>query len=291
MRWAIITGMYNVADVAEPFCRYHLEQGADQIIVAEYGSTDGTQDLLRPFARRGEAIVVPIPTHRFVEYDPSNVLLAKIREDKSADWVSFLDPDEFLTGPCELKEALAEGRAEGHAILKTQRRNMSGAVPPEARDHFLEKLNLKIIQPEVRVPSAASPLSSPWIFSQVSPKVSLAADCAGLTTIPGDHDVRAPNDATISTAPDFEILHYPIRSYASFREKVELTARYFAENPEFGPGIGWHWRRWIKLLEAGELLGEYNAQFPSKSSAAHLLKDGRVVEEERLATWSRRRET
>ena len=37
MRWAIITGMYNVADLATEFCRYHLGLGADRIFVADYG--------------------------------------------------------------------------------------------------------------------------------------------------------------------------------------------------------------------------------------------------------------
>lgn len=41
MRWAIITGMYNVADLATEFCKYHLGLGVDKISVAEYGSDDG----------------------------------------------------------------------------------------------------------------------------------------------------------------------------------------------------------------------------------------------------------
>ena len=50
MRWVIITGMYNVADLAVEFCRYHLDLGADKIFVADYGSSDGTIDLLHGFS-------------------------------------------------------------------------------------------------------------------------------------------------------------------------------------------------------------------------------------------------
>lgn len=285
MRWTIITGMFNVADLVEPFCRYHLDLGVDCIVAAEYGSTDGTLDLLTPFARAGSVRIAPIPTHRFVDYDPSNVLLAKLREENAADWVSFLDPDEFFTGPRDCKAALEKVRDEGTSALKTSRRNMTATAPPTG--DFLAQLDLKIVRPDARVSAATAPLSSPWIFSRIAPKVSVAGDRAGLATIPGDHDVISPNEERTSTDPSFEILHYPIRSYRAFRDKIALTERYFAANPEFGPGIGWHWRRWIVLAKNGSLREEYESQFLAPDLAATRLQSGSIVREERLPAWSR----
>jgi hypothetical protein len=91
MRWVIITGMFNVADLAAEFCRYHLDLGVDRIIAADYGSYDGTVDILAPFIRQGVVQLVPVPTHHFVDYDPSNALLSRLRAKDGADWVSFLD--------------------------------------------------------------------------------------------------------------------------------------------------------------------------------------------------------
>ena len=96
MRWAIITGMYNAADLATEFCTYHLSLGVDKIFVADYGSDDGTLDFLSPFVREGHVQLMPLPTHRFADHDPSNAILGLIRQGDAADWVSFLDPDEFL---------------------------------------------------------------------------------------------------------------------------------------------------------------------------------------------------
>jgi hypothetical protein len=85
--------MYNAADLATEFCRYHLSLGVDKIFVAGYGSDDGTLDLLSAFVRERQVQLVPVRTHHFAEYDPSNAILELIRKEDAADWASFLDPD------------------------------------------------------------------------------------------------------------------------------------------------------------------------------------------------------
>lgn len=285
MRWAIITGMYNVVDLATEFCTYHLGLGADRIFVAEYGSTDGTLDLLQPFARRGQVEIVPLPTHHFATFDPSNAILATIREEAAADWVSFLDPDEFLTGPDNLKDSLTDDWSRGVEAIAVPRANFTGIGPVPPHAHYLTHLTLKIVQTDERVPSAAAPLSSPWIFSRVLPKVMVSA-ASKLTVTPGDHRVLG-TDEEPSLSSRCEVLHIPMRSYAAFQEKIERGTEYFAENPELHPKTGWHWRRWIELFHAGQLRAEYEAQFPEARMAQDLLAQGRVVRETRLADWWR----
>jgi hypothetical protein len=283
MRWAIITGMYNVADLATEFCTYHLELGVDRIFIAEYGSTDGTPDLLQRFVRTGQVEIVPIPTHHFATYDPSNAILAAIREEARADWVSFQDPDEFLTGPDSLKEYFADELSRGVEATAIPRTNLTGIglVPPAT--HYLKHLDLKIVETDTRASNASVLLSSPWIFSRLPPKVAINA-ANTLTPTPGDHRV-AEFPGVLRSDPECQILHLPIRSYEAFRDKIECAIGYYAKNPEFQPGVGWHWRRWIARYQEGRLREEYAQQFLDPPTAEALLRERRIVRETRLADW------
>ncbi len=283
MRWAIISGMYNVADLATEFCRYHLGLGVDKIFVADYGSDDGTLERLEPFVRDGGVQVMPLPTHHFAEYDPSNAILATIRKENSADWVSFLDPDEFLTGPENLKDLLAEERSRGVDAIRVPRHNLTGIGPLAAGVHYLTHLTLKIVRTETRFADPSAPLSSPWIFSRLPPKVMIRAQ-SRLTTTTGDHNVVGATEE-LKEMSSLEILHLPMRSYEAFQEKIERGIEYFAKNPGLHPNIGWHWRRWIELFRSGRLREEYENQFPVVGDAREFLSQGRVVEERRLADW------
>jgi hypothetical protein len=283
MRWAIISGMYNVADLATEFCRYHLALGVDKIFVADYGSDDGTLDLLHPFVREEKAQIVTVPTHDFGAYDPSNAVLKMIRADRAADWISFLDPDEFLTGPDHLKEFLTQEWSRGVEAIALPRTNLTGVGPIPPEKHYLAHLTLKIVKTDVRVPSASMPLSSPWIFSRVLQKVMVSAQ-SNLTVTPGDHRVLGTtHEPTLDSS--CEILHLPMRSYEAFQEKIECGIGYFGKNPKLGSRTGWHWRRWIELFESGRLREEYESQFPEASEVEALLAEDRIVPETRLADW------
>jgi hypothetical protein len=285
MRWVIITGMYNAADVAAEFCRYHFDLGVDKIFAADYGSEDGTIDALDPFVRSGSVEVVVLPTHRFVDYDPSNALFSMVRANKAGDWVSFLDPDEFLTGPGDVKRHLTQTWSDGVEALKVRRRNLLGVGLITDSTHYLKHLTLKIMVTEVRVSNANVQLSSPWIFSRLPPKVMVRADKENLSVSTGDHDVLGADEEKVVTSSSLEILHLPVRGYEAFKRKVESVEHYFSRNPEFKAGTGWHWRRWIELLKAGRLHEEYESQFLEVSAAASLLAEGRIVQETRLADW------
>jgi glycosyltransferase involved in cell wall biosynthesis len=73
---------------------------ADEIVVADTGSTDGTQDL----ARERGARVVEIPWEGFVASRNRALALAK------NDWVLVLDADERV--PPELRESLLAALAK-----------------------------------------------------------------------------------------------------------------------------------------------------------------------------------
>ena len=206
-----------------------------------------------------------------------------IRERDAADWVSFLDPDEFLTGPENLKELLVEEYSRGIDALRVPRYNLTGVGPLAPNADYLQHLTLKIVTTDTRVADPSAPLSSPWIFSRLPPKVMIRAQ-SRLTTTTGDHHVIGAT-GELAENKSLEILHLPMRGYEAFQEKIERGIGYFAKNPELHPNIGWHWRRWIELFQSGRLREEYENQFPAAPEAEALLAEGRVVRERRLAEW------
>jgi hypothetical protein len=282
MRWAIITGLYNASDLVTEFCRYHFSLGVDKIYVADYGSDDSTLDRLRPFVEAGKVERVPLPTHHFATYNPSNAILKTIREQDAADWVSFLDPDEFLTGPEDIKEMLSQEASRGVEAIAVPRANLTGIGPIGDNEHYLTHLTLKVVKTDTRVSDASATLSSPWIFSRLPPKV-MVRPRPDLTITDGDHNVVGAAKAVLSSS--LELLHLPMRSYAAFQTKIELGAEYLRRNPELSPGTAWHWRRWIQLLESGRLREEYEKQFLDEMTAQALLAEGRLMQEPRLADW------
>jgi hypothetical protein len=84
-------------------------------------------------------------------------------------------------------------------------------------------------------------------------------------------------------------LHYAIRGYPTFQTKVANIAAWMAENTHLEPWWGWHWRRWIRLNEAGRLRKDYDDQFVSPARARELINDGTCSIDDTVANWIRHR--
>ena len=94
-----------------------------------------------------------------------------------------------------------------------------------------------------------------------------------------------------SATSDLYILHYPIRGYEEFRQKVRNTEKWLEDNPHLPPTWGWHWRRWIELAKAGRLREDYERQFVSAERANELVADGTCVVDTTIAGWLAERPT
>ena len=65
------------------------------------------------------------------------------------------------------------------------------------------------------------------------------------------------------------------------------AARWFEDNKHLEPWWGWHWRRWIRLEQAGRLREDYDDQFVSPSRAQQLVRQGTCSIDETVASWIR----
>lgn len=120
---AIVAGALNEAERLPEFLRCHA--WADEIVVMDSGSTDGTLDICRQAGCR----VIP-RDHKGNHNERFRYVLAQI----SSDWVFVVDPDECITEglKTEIVAVLEQGTA--HSAFRNRRVNffMSHALRSKA---------------------------------------------------------------------------------------------------------------------------------------------------------------
>jgi hypothetical protein len=107
----------------------------------------------------------------------------------------------------------------------------------------------------------------------------------GLTDIEvaqGNHAVSIAGAVIPALDTGIRILHFPLRTYAQFENKIAKGGRAYANNKELPPEIGGTWRRLYERYEAGGLPAYYDAQVPGEEAIRRGLADGRLEEDTRL---------
>jgi len=106
MRRISVTRILNEDDIVEPFVR-HNAVNLSHMVFLDNGSTDRTLDILKSL--QAEGFPLSVFQTRAVTFDEPAVntfLYAHATSLHGADWVMFLDCDEFIAGPA-LAPALA----------------------------------------------------------------------------------------------------------------------------------------------------------------------------------------
>ncbi|VXC42490.1 conserved hypothetical protein [Pseudoclavibacter sp. 8L] len=95
--WAV-TLVKNEIDIIELSVRHFVDQGAERVLVADNGSTDGTLELLRRLAEELPIIVIE---DRLTAYHQGEKMsfLARAAWRGGADWVVPFDADELWYAP------------------------------------------------------------------------------------------------------------------------------------------------------------------------------------------------
>jgi len=102
MRVIATTCVRNEADIIEPFVRHTLAY-CGTLIVMDHGSTDATGAILDQLQKEGLPLhVIRNPVPGRLQVDNMNHLLNLAARDFAADWIFFLDADEFISGSADL---------------------------------------------------------------------------------------------------------------------------------------------------------------------------------------------
>jgi glycosyl transferase family 2 len=282
----LLTLPSDQGDVLKDYIEWHLGLGVDLIIAQDCWSSDNTHEILNLYASRGQLEWFPMPQRDISKYSPSDTL-AKMAIDRHAEWMIMTDVDEFLcpTGD-DLRTSLQRAAADNVSSLRVPCFNMTDRIPtPSMR--ATEALTLRIDRPAVVTDEhwRSGELPVPYVFMGHPPKTIVRAP-AFVAYGPGTHTVTTAWGA-MRELSDLRILHYPFRGWSTFQTKVANAVAFFEDNTHLEPWWSWHWRRWIRLNQEGQLREEYESQFLSPARAQQLIRDGVCTVDETIANWIR----
>lgn len=260
-------------DILEANIDYHLSQGVDFIIATDNLSVDGTPAILERYQRQGRLLRIEERSDDYSQHRWVTRMARMAATDYSADWVINNDADEFWwpTGPGNLKDTLERVAPETGAI-KVPRFNFPVTAHAPTGVPFYEALTWRDTQSE-------NPLGRP-----LPPKVCHRA-WADIDVAQGNHSVSRQGQGIAAPIGEIEILHYPMRSYAQFENKIRLGGAAYARNTELPAGMGGTWRQLYADWQAGKLPDYYVSQIPTDQQMKDRVAKERYILDFRLKSY------
>ena len=76
---------------------------------------------------------------------------------------------------------------------------------------------------------------------------------------------------------ELKVLHYPIRSYERYRDKIAESARFMLNTPGLSAESGFHWKMALKHIESGTFEQYFSEKVYSFDKITQEIKDGKTV--------------
>lgn len=233
MRLAMTLLTRDCADIIEANIRYHRAQGVDLFVVGDDGSVDGTVEILERFEPGGLVKLEPVSGLLHEVWSKGRTKLARLAHELGADWVIHNDQDEFwwsLTG--DLKETLV-AVPDRFGLVVAPRTEFVGR-PGEGP--FAERLTVREAR-FLRPPKAAHRTHPRIVLDHPHPtrigvqkpegeprsKSEVFAGRPGLRDSAPDHPAELEDELVFAPTFPVRVLHFPVRSAAQYRHRVELT--------------------------------------------------------------------
>ena len=265
-RFAAILGTMDELDIL-PTAIEHLRRiGVSLIMVLDYGSTDGTLEYLVEAEAAGD-IWLWHPSRE----DPTEVwgfIRAELARVSGADWVLFLDSDEFwlpasgsLHDLPELDDADVLSVMRYNVVLGSDGPQLPSRLGPSGyRDTLIYAQPIRDFATYMEKHPA-----TPWIQGQLEPKL-MARPQAIAATHAGDHslDVRSGTRWRHAVASRVLIAHVPFRTLERFERRSSNVRDAISLVPDrYTDGIGWQWVRYARMADAGQTREEFERQILS----------------------------
>ena len=251
---------------------FHLSQGVDHFIITDNLSVDRTADSILPYIKKGLVSYRYESQDLYLQGQWVTDMARQAATEQDADWVINADADEFWMPVDEsqtLKTIFASTPGTTFAI-EAPRFN----CPPtgvEASALFPGKM---VYREKQSFNLCGEPLP-PKVCHRASPDIEVAY---------GNHAVGVAGAQIVAESGQLLILHYPLRSYRQFENKIIKGGAALSRNATIDSGVGHVWRNLNKHWEAhGNLLGTYMQNVLGQSELEERVVQGDLIQDDRVA--------
>jgi hypothetical protein len=256
------------ADIVSSNIDFHLNHGVDFIIATDNLSVDGTTDILRAYERHGVLHYIDETDDNYAQHRWVTHMARLACTEFAADWVINNDADEFW---CPERGDL---------------KHVLNAVPPACDAMAIQRLNFPprpmaegdffadamIVRERRSLNALGQPLPC---------KVCHRA-LADIEVEQGNHAVRRDGRALAADPGPITILHFPMRSYRQFANKIIKGGAAYERNTCLPVGMGSAWRHLYDVYKAGKLEDFWRQMILDDSMIDVGLRSGRLVRDDRL---------
>lgn len=225
MKLIAVTMVKDEADIIRYTIENLINQGVDEILVADNCSTDGTFEILREIAAVEPVWVEVDEDPAYYQSEKMTRLARKAFDLYDADVVVPFDADEYWTG-------------QGCSLRKALERSTSPVMAVPLFNYFPSTTDKDEDDPFRRILTRGKEVSP-------LPKVAVR-NIPNLVIQQGNHSATGGDTTEVSSAM---IGHFPWRSYAQFERKVSNGYRAYLST-DLPEDVGAHWRSYGRLLES-----------------------------------------
>ncbi len=255
-------------DIVQAVLDYHLRRGVDFIIATDNCSSDGTGEILRSFERRGVLHYIYEPDDTYSQSIWVTRMARMACTQFQADWVINGDADEFWwPEEGDLRNVFERVGRSAEAIT-VQRTNF---VPrTDAADNFFaDTMTYSERQPKTAL-------------GQPLPDKVCHRGFADIVVAQGNHSVFREGQALAAVNAPLTILHFPMRTYRQFANKIEKGGAAYARNAALSQETGATWRKLYSLWQRGQLADFYSASTFNDAAIKSALENGSLLFDDRL---------
>jgi hypothetical protein len=257
-------------DVLRANLDFHLAQGVDFFVITDNLSVDGSRDIIEEYVRAGVALCVE---ERADDYSQAEWVTRMARLAASryrADWVINSDADEFWIGATAgegIKADLASLDSRTQSVVVSRTNFLP--VDEEGAGFFAERMIIR----ERESRNAVGELLPPKVCHRGFGDIDVAQ---------GNHRVFRGGVPLDRVGRGFRILHYPLRSYRQFENKIIHGGAAYARNTKLPPHVGHAWRYLYACWQAGGLRAHYRERMLSGLVAESGLRSGDLLYDDTL---------